>query len=485
MTTTAPARLVAKLRERQRGGGDGAGDRPVSARVDGLGPTVRPHGRDRVVEAHEAGRPARTGAGQRRAESRLHAGHASLDLEPGGGERVAEVARALVLLVPQLGMVVDEPAHLRDGPGLRGNGVQHRRGRSSDRLPQRSARRAPSRAAPCSRRSPWRRRQARRPRPRAHLPSTARAVELRRQARRPELPRPRATGQAARPPSRRLRGPRPRRRRRLARGRRPWPSAARGTRTSRGRPPRPRASGGTAPPSSSSPCSSARLVRADDELGDRQPPRLPPPRRHSTSASTASRNVAGSECGSEKQRFPPSVPTSRTRRLATPRSIVARAGSRSWTTAERSSSRCVTAAPTTSVPFSARTPRKLLDALEVDEVAERGEAELEQQEQLGTAAVERGVLAVTRRELRRLLERARAVQLEGRQRHAMTGARLREHLQRGLDPVADLHGDAEVGERAADRQQTRRRGRATAPSAPCGRCGRGCPAPWPPEIITP
>ena len=72
---------------------------------------VRPHGRDSVVEAHEAGRPARAGAVQRRSESRLHAGNASLDLEAGGGERVAEVARALVLLVPELGMVVDEPAH--------------------------------------------------------------------------------------------------------------------------------------------------------------------------------------------------------------------------------------------------------------------------------------------------------------------------------------------------------------------------------------
>ena len=68
-----------------------------------------------------------------------------------------------------------------------------------------------------------------------------------------------------------------------------------------------------------------------------------PPRLHSTSASSASRNVAGSEWGSEKQRFPPSVPTSRTRRFATLRSIAASAGSHSRTSSERSSSRCVTA----------------------------------------------------------------------------------------------------------------------------------------------
>ena len=38
---------------------------------------------------------------------------------------------------------------------------------------------------------------------------------------------------------------------------------------------------------------------------------------------------------------------------------------------------------------------QLLYALDVDEVPEGGEAELEQQEELGATAVERGVLAVT------------------------------------------------------------------------------------------
>ena len=42
-----------------------------------------------------------------------------------------------------------------------------------------------------------------------------------------------------------------------------------------------------------------------------------PPRRSTTSAPAASRNVAGSECGSPKQRLPPSVPAVRTRMLAT------------------------------------------------------------------------------------------------------------------------------------------------------------------------
>ena len=96
-----------------------------------------------------------------------------------------------------------------------------------------------------------------------------------------------------------------------------------------------------------------------------------PPRRHSTSASSASRNVAGSECGSEKQRFPPSVPTSRTRRFATCRSIAASAGSRSRTSSERSSSRCVTVAPTTSAAVLRPHACELLDPLQVDEMAER------------------------------------------------------------------------------------------------------------------
>ena len=106
--------------------------------MDRLGPAIRPHRRDSVVEAYETGRPARVGAVQRRSEGRLHAGNAALDLQAGGGERVAEIAGAFVLLVPQLGMVVDEPADLRNDAGLRCDGVEDRqRIGHRERLPER------------------------------------------------------------------------------------------------------------------------------------------------------------------------------------------------------------------------------------------------------------------------------------------------------------------------------------------------------------
>ncbi len=67
-------------------------------------------------------------------------------------------------------------------------------------------------------------------------------------------------------------------------------------------------------------------VRARDQFADRafpgRPPRSPiltvPPRTRSS--------VAGSECGSAKQRLPPSVPVARTRTFATCDSISARTG---------------------------------------------------------------------------------------------------------------------------------------------------------------
>ena len=86
----------------------------------------------------------------------------------------------------------------------------------------------------------------------------------------------------------------------------------------------------------------------------------------------------------------------------------------------------MTAAPTTRHPSSDPHARELLDALQVDEMAEGGEAELEEQQELRASAVERRVLAVAVRELGRLLQRLRPVQVEGRQRHATPTAAVSE-----------------------------------------------------------
>src|SRR5262249_2752205 len=63
---------------------------------------------------------------------------------------------------------------------------------------------------------------------------------------------------------------------------------------------------------------------------------------------------------------------------------------------------------------------ELLDALDVDEMAVGGEAQLEQEEELGPAADHGGVVAVSDEQLTRLLDGRRAVEVERRQRH--TGA---------------------------------------------------------------
>ena len=57
---------------------------------------------------------------------------------------------------------------------------------------------------------------------------------------------------------------------------------------------------------------------------------------------------------------------------------------------------------------------ELVDPLQVDEVAERGEAELEEQQELRAAAVERSLVGIAGGELRRLLHGRRTVELERR-----------------------------------------------------------------------
>ena len=86
--------------------------------------------------------------------------------------------------------------------------------------------------------------------------------------------------------------------------------------------------------------------------------RVPAADQTSIRAPAASRNVAGSECGSANARFPPSVPAPRTRTFATPAAMAANAGQRSRTRGERSISRWVTPPPMTrSSPSASRRAR--------------------------------------------------------------------------------------------------------------------------------
>jgi hypothetical protein len=57
-------------------------------------------------------------------------------------------------------------------------------------------------------------------------------------------------------------------------------------------------------------------------------------------------------------------------------------------------------------------PAQFLDALDVDEVTVGGEPELEQEQQLGAPADDRGVLAVPLQKLMGVIRRARAVKVE-------------------------------------------------------------------------
>ena len=64
---------------------------------------------------------------------------------------------------------------------------------------------------------------------------------------------------------------------------------------------------------------------------------------------------------------------------------------------------------------------ELGDPLQVDELGITGEAELHHEEQLGTTAIDRGVVSELLEDRMRLFERRRPVKLERRQPHA-TGA---------------------------------------------------------------
>ena len=72
-----------------------------------------------VARWNEADRAAGTTSGERGAERGLHSGRAALDLEACLLEHVAEVARALVLLVRELRMFVDETVCRKRGVAVR------------------------------------------------------------------------------------------------------------------------------------------------------------------------------------------------------------------------------------------------------------------------------------------------------------------------------------------------------------------------------
>ena len=237
--------------------------------------------------------------------------------------------------------------------------------------------------------------------------------------------------------------------------------------------------------STTSPCSSTGSYGAREERAQRAPRAVASPRRLSTSASSASRNVAGSEWGSEKQRLPASVPTVRTRTFATWRSIDASAGSRSSTSGDRSIWRCVAVAPDHEHVAVLADARELVDRLRVDEVLERGEAELREQQQLGAAAVQQRLLAVLVEERGCLLDRSRPVQLEGRERHACVAAAGCASTSSAASTPAPTETDAPRSlsvRPSAERPAIGYIERAVGPMWPMR---TRLPAPCPPEIITP
>ena len=159
----------------------------------------------------------------------------------------------------------------------------------------------------------------------------------------------------------------------------------------------------------------------------------------------------------------------RTRTFATCRSIAASSGQPCVTSGERSIVRCVTVPPMRRLPLPSdpldRPERR--DRLHVDEMAERGESELHQQQQLRAARVQRGVIAVLLDERGRLVDRGRPMDREGGETRHTRGAgpdelTLGVHAggrgergQRRIQAGADLDARAEVDERAPERGQAR------------------------------
>ena len=98
---------------------------PVAAGVHGLDASVRTDRRDSVVETHDPDRAPGPAAGEGRPEGGLHAGDALLEGEASAGESLAEVRGALPLLVPELGMRVNEADRFPQRIGLGVDRRQH------------------------------------------------------------------------------------------------------------------------------------------------------------------------------------------------------------------------------------------------------------------------------------------------------------------------------------------------------------------------
>ena len=122
-------------------------------------------------------------------------------------------------------------------------------------------------------------------------------------------------------------------------------------------------------------------------------------------ASVASRYVGGCECGSAKHRLPPSVPTVRTRMLATaPLDEGEQRPGGSRTAAERSIVRCVAVGRRSGAPppLSTDTPPRSGMRLMSTRCVYARQAQLEQQQQLGATGVDFGVVSTARAAARSL-----------------------------------------------------------------------------------
>ena len=185
--------------------------------------------------------------------------------------------------------------------------------------------------------------------------------------------------------------------------------------------------------------------------------------------------MAGSECGSAKHRLPPDGPLPAHPQVCDPGSISASAGQRSRTTAERSTSRCVTAAPTSSTPAATSRRRSSAMPLHVHQVAVVREPELHQEQQLRAARVDDRVVA-------ELLSSPAASSSEAGRCSSNGGsvltprkptlARLGDHLEVASTPSPMRTSAPRSLRPASERGDGHDRVQRVARPGPCARCGR-------------
>ena len=102
------AEIVAQVGEGESSSRDPPGDRPVAARVHRLGGAVRPYGRHGVVEVDQAHPAAAPGTLEPGPERGLQPGRSEFDLKAPVLELTGQEARALHLLVTELGVGMHE-----------------------------------------------------------------------------------------------------------------------------------------------------------------------------------------------------------------------------------------------------------------------------------------------------------------------------------------------------------------------------------------